>query len=373
MRIIRYLVGQIFTAMAFIVVSITCVIWLSQSLRFVDLIVNRGLPIPSFVFLTLMLMPTWLSIVLPIASFAATVFVYNKLTNDRELVVMSAAGMSPLRLAGPALLVAVATTAATYLMTLYLVPMSYRGFKELQFQIRHNFDHLVLREGEFRSIGDGLTVYVRAREDEGQLAGIVVHDQSNPKKTVTLVAERGALITSADGPRVVMANGSRQERDTDTGRVSVLYFDRYTIDLGAMKEEVQRTIRDQNELFVDDLLIPTEQITDARNFNEYRAEGHQRLTSPLLALSLTAIGVAIMLSGEFSRRGQTIRIVSAVLLAAGAEAIGLGSKYLVVRYPWLVPIMWLSVIGPFLLALMTMTQRRLRRRIAGPSPTPATP
>ena len=90
MRITRYLIHQIVIAMAFIVVSLTCVIWLSQSLRFVDLIVNRGLPIPTFIFLTVMLMPTWLSIVLPIASFAATLFVYNKMTNDREMVVMSA-------------------------------------------------------------------------------------------------------------------------------------------------------------------------------------------------------------------------------------------------------------------------------------------
>lgn len=369
MRITRYLAGQIVTAMVFIVVSMTCVIWLSQSLRFVDLIVNRGLPIPSFIYLTLMLMPTWLSIVLPIAAFAATLFVYNKMTNDREMVVLSAAGLSPLRLATPALLVALATTALAYLMTLYLVPMSYRGFKELQFQIRHNFDHLILREGEFRSIGEGLTVYVRAREDQGQLAGIVVHDQRNLKKTVTLVAERGALVTTPEGPRVVMANGSRQERDADTGRVNVLYFDRYTVDLGAMREEVQRTFRDQNELFIDDLLYPTERITERKNFDEYIAEGHQRLTAPLLALSLTAIGVAVMLSGEFSRRGHTARIISAIVLAGFAEAMGLGSKYLAARYPWLIPVMWLAVIGPFLIAVMSMTRRRLRRR--GPTPVHA--
>src|SRR3546814_10549227 len=115
-----------------------------------------------------MLMPTCLSIVLPIAAFAGTVFVYNELTNDREIVVLAAAGLSPLRLATPALVVAVATTALTYLMTLYLVPMSYRGFKELQFQIRHNFDHLVLREGEFRSFGDG-----RSEEHTSELQSLM--------------------------------------------------------------------------------------------------------------------------------------------------------------------------------------------------------
>ena len=246
MRLTIYLTGQILTAMLFVVVSLTCVIWLSQSLRFVDLIVNRGLPITTFITLTVMLMPTWLSIVLPIATFGSTLFVYNRLANDREMVVMAAAGISPLRLARPAMGVAVLATLLCYVMTLYLVPMSYRGFKELQFQIRHNLEHLVLKEGEFRTLGDDVTVYIRSREKDGQLYGLIVHDQSDPTASVTLVAEQGALVDSDTGPRVVMVNGSRQERDTATGRVNILYFDRYTIDLGTMKANVQRNYRDQN-------------------------------------------------------------------------------------------------------------------------------
>ena len=365
MRITRYLIHQIVIAMAFIVVSLTCVIWLSQSLRFVDLIVNRGLPIPTFIFLTVMLMPTWLSIVLPIASFAATLFVYNKMTNDREMVVMSAAGLSPMRLARPALLVGVGTAILCYVMTLYLVPMSYRSFKELQFQIRHNVQHLVLREGEFRTIGDGLTVYVRTREAEGELAGIVVHDQREPTKTVTLVAERGALVSTADGPRVIMINGSRQERIVASGRVNILYFDRYTIDLGRIGGDVERTFRDQNELFLPDLLWPTEAITRPQNFNEYIAEGHQRLTSPLLAITLTAIGLATLLTGQFSRRGQTVRLIVAVILAGVVEAGGLGTKYLAAKDPWLLSMMWLAVLGPLLVALIALSRRRIKR----PAPT----
>ncbi len=364
MRLNLYLVHQIVTAMAFIVISLTCVIWLSQSLRFVDLIVNRGLPIHTFIFLTVMLMPTWLSIVLPIAAFSATLFVYNKLANDREMVVMSAAGLSPFRLARPALLVAVGTTVLCYLMTLYLIPMSYRGFKELQFQIRHSFENLILREGEFRSIGNDLTVYVRAREADGALVGIVVHDQRNAEKPVTLVAERGALVSTNNGPRVAMANGSRQERDVATGRVNILYFDRYTIDLASGGDPAQRTYRDQNELFVPQLLNPTEAIASPKDFDELIAEGHQRLTSPLLALTLTAIGLAVILSGEFSRRGQTVRILTAVVLAGGAEAAGLGSKYLAAQSPPLIAMMWLAVIVPFLLAVLMLNRSRLRARPA---------
>lgn len=352
--------------MIFVVISLTCVIWLSQSLRFVDLIVNQGLPIATFLRLTVMLMPTWLSIVLPIAAFAGTLFVYNRMTNDREMVVMSAAGLSPLRLARPALLIGVVTTLLCYLMTLYLVPMSYRGFKELQFKIRHNFDHVILKEGEFRSIGNDLTVYIRARQGEGVLSGIVVHDQRDKQKPITLIAERGALVTGPEGPRVVMGNGSRQEHDKVADRINILYFAQYSIDLGGIKEVIKRTTRDKNELFVDDLL-KGEQARNDKDRNEYVAEAHQRLTTPLLGLTLTAVGLAVLLGGQFSRRGQAWRILLAVSLAALVEAAVLGSKHFAAKSPSMIPVIWISVSLPFFAALLTLARTRLKRGTPAPA------
>jgi len=41
-RLGRYIFLQLFVGMALVAASLTCVVWLSQSLRFVDMIVNRG-------------------------------------------------------------------------------------------------------------------------------------------------------------------------------------------------------------------------------------------------------------------------------------------------------------------------------------------
>ena len=93
MRITFYLGRQVLIAMGLVVVALTCIIWLSQSLRFIELIVNRGLPLWTFLQLTVLLLPAWLTLVLPISCFAAVLFVYNRLTSDRELMVMAAAGL----------------------------------------------------------------------------------------------------------------------------------------------------------------------------------------------------------------------------------------------------------------------------------------
>ena len=299
MSINSYIAKQLLAAVLVVVLSLTCVVWLSQSLRFVDMIVNRGLPLATFIYLTLLLLPTWLSIVLPIAGFAGVLYIYNRMAGDREIVVLAASGLSPIRLARPAILVSIFVTLLCYLMTLYLIPLSYRAFKELQFQIRHNYTDVLLREGVFNTIGKDITVYVRARQKTGELMGIIVHDDRDPRRKVTLIAERGALLVTETGPRVFMQNGNRQTRNNVTGQTSLLYFDRYTVDLGGAKSVAERPWRDQNELFLPDLLNPTKQQTSPRHFNEYIAEGHYRLSSPLLGLALPLIGLSVLLRVSF--------------------------------------------------------------------------
>jgi lipopolysaccharide export system permease protein len=356
-----YIAKQLFIAVLVVVVSLTCVIWLSQSLRFIDMIVNRGLPLRTFVYLTMLLLPTWLSIVLPISGFAGVIFIYNRMAGDREIVVLEASGLSPMRLARPALLVSALITLVCYVMTLYLVPISYRAFKELQFQIRHNYTDVLLREGVFNTIASDITVYVRARQESGELSGIIVHDNRDPRQKVTLIAERGALVVTEAGPRVFMQNGNRQSRDKSTGRTSLLYFDRYTVDIGGSKSVTQRAWRDQNELFLPELLNPTEQETSPRNFDEYIAEGHSRLSAPLLGLALPLLGLAVLLRAEFSRRGQTWRILIAVSLAIILEGLGLGAKFLAAKQPFMIPAMYGFIIVPAAISAFLLSRRRIRR------------
>ncbi|AFX99088.1 hypothetical protein A1OE_904 [Candidatus Endolissoclinum faulkneri L2] len=358
-----YVLRQIVTAMLFIIISLTFVIWLSQSLRFVDLLVNRSLSINTFIYLTIMLMPTWLSIVLPIASFASMLFVYNKMTVDQELLVMAAAGLSPIRLSQPAFFVAIATTGLCFLLNTYLIPMGYRVFKELQWQIKHNMENIIPREGEFCSLGDNITIYFHTFQANGNLLGIMLHDQRNPAKLITFVAEKGILVNTPKGPHAVMINGNRQEHEVKTKHINILYFDYYLIDLGKNEQE-KRSYREINELFIYQLLNPTDSVNTNSSASELIAEGYQRLSSPLLPISLSAIGLAVMLSTKFSRHRQSTKIILAVLLAVATESLACVSKYLVTKSSPMIALMWLTVILPLILSIISLSCVRLRTRRA---------
>ncbi|MCR9255193.1 MAG: LPS export ABC transporter permease LptF [Alphaproteobacteria bacterium] len=337
-RIDSYISRQVLIAMAFVVVSLVAAIWLSQSLRFIDTIVNRGLPLSTFMSLTLLLLPSFLIIVLPIATFTATLFVYHRMVTESEAVVLLGTGFSPMRLARPALLVALGVTIVLYILQLWLLPVSYREFKELQVQIRNNYSSVVLREGVFTSIGNGLTVFVRERADDGSLRGLVIHNGQDQQAPETIIAEEGAIIVTPDGPRVVLVNGNRQMREAD-GRLSVLYFERYTVDFGGLKQELGTRFRETEERFIGDLFNP-QNLPNERFRGKFLAEAHNRLASPWLAPAFVLVGLAILFFGDMNRRGKLKRLTLAAVLVLGGFGGYLGIQGLVAKQTILFPLIY---------------------------------
>src|SRR5271168_3962899 len=102
----RYILRQCLSVMLLVTGALTTAVWLAQSLRLVDLIVNRGLSAEMFLYLAMLILPRFLDIVLPIGAFIAVLFVFNRLITESELVVMRAAGLSPFGLAKPVLALA---------------------------------------------------------------------------------------------------------------------------------------------------------------------------------------------------------------------------------------------------------------------------
>jgi lipopolysaccharide export system permease protein len=356
----RYPLKQMLLALLFVLGAVTCAIWLTQALRFVDLIVNRGLPVETFLRLALLLLPQFFQLVLPIATFAAVVFAYNKMQTDSELVVMRAAGLSSWALARPALLLGFGATIVAFAISLYFAPLSHSAFKDLQFQIRNEFTNVLLREGVFTSIGDKMTVYIRQRQPSGELLGVVVHDEREPKSQVTMIAERGAMVSTDEGPKVILVNGNRQERDVANGRLSMLYFDRYALDLGRLQQSPIARWREPRERFLPDLLWPDSSRIDIEHHARLVAEGHQRIVTPLFCLSFALIGLAALLTGEFSRRGYFGRILIGILAVIASEAANLGITYAAARTLAFVPLMYAVVFLPVAVALWMLSPQRRR-------------
>jgi lipopolysaccharide export system permease protein len=82
----RYIFKNLFLATVFIAVTLAAVIFLTQSLRFLELVINSGASGGAFWMLTMLALPRFFEIILPIALMAGIIFTYNRMTADSELV-----------------------------------------------------------------------------------------------------------------------------------------------------------------------------------------------------------------------------------------------------------------------------------------------
>ena len=362
-RLNKYVLRQLMVGMIFVTAGLTCVIWLSQSLRFVEMIVNRGLSAGTFLYLTALLLPNFITIIIPIALFTVVVFIYSKMINDRELTVMRASGLSQFALAKPAIILALLVMMVGYALNLYVVPQTYKAFREMQWYIRFSYSHVLLQEGAFNNISNNITVYVRERTPDGQLHGILVQDARKPESPFTIMAERGALAKSPRGARVIMENGNRQAIDKKTNRLSILYFDKYIFDLGTKSKNTEVRFREARERTLDDLFnLDRDKLMNPADVGKFTVEAHKRLASPITVLGFALVGLACLISGSFSRRMQSRRIVLAVAIIIGLQGFSLILENLCAKNLNLIPFLYLFAIFPVIAGFAFMMRSPHGRR-----------
>jgi lipopolysaccharide export system permease protein len=371
-RLDRYILRQCFGAMLFVTAALSAAIWLAQSLRLIDLIVNRGLSIDIFLYLALLILPRFLDIVLPIGAFIAVLFTFNRLTSESELVAMRSVGLSHLALARPVLILAGIAFLMLMSLSAYFLPASNRAFKDLQFEIRNRFVSSLLQEGTFTTIADKLTIYIRSRDDRGEVTGLLIHDNREPKRPVTILAERGLFAETPAGSRIVMANGNRQQFDTEARKLSLLTFEHYTLDLDSLHDAPVVRFREAQERFLDELFFPPPE-TDPALRSSFLVEAHRRLLVPLSAFTFCLIPLVCLLPGEFNRRGQLARALVAIAAAFIFEVLDIGVNDLAVRSAAAIPLMYATDLLPFVLgfAILLRGNIRLGFRRSGLAAVPA--
>jgi lipopolysaccharide export system permease protein len=369
-RLDSYIFRQILGPFLFFVLVFTGVIWLGQSLRIIDTVVNNGQSAMVFLEFTLLLLPTVLSIVLPVATFAATLYALNRLFADSEIVVMLASGLSGMSLLRPVLGFSSLVMVVVFGLTLYAMPTSQRELKSRINEVKGDVATVFLREGAFQSPVRGVTVYLRGMDRSGEMLGIFIHDERDNDQITTYTAERAVLFNDPDGTRLVMFNGvvqiaKRHEADS----VAILRFEQFAYDLTQFTSGDIDRVRKPSELYLPELMTITEDETGGRRLGKYRAEAHETLSAPLYVLTLPLLAVVFVIGTGFRPEGFLGRIFLAAGIAVGLRILGLAMKAATSNEIYLWPLMYappiLGIVSALWLLAGWPVPWRRRRPMAG--------
>lgn len=367
----RYMFRQAANAFLVILLTLTLVVWLATALKELNLITSQGQGIVLFLQMTLLSLPSLIALIAPNAMLMAALYTLDRMNGDSELIVMTASGAPVWRIGAPLLALASIVSVAILLANLFLTPASMRALRSFITQVRADLISQVLQPGRFSSPESGLTFHIRDRSLNGDLLGLLVHDERNDKQVMSYLAERGRIITNDDGSYLVMFGGyvHRYNGEDPDKNVQIVAFDQNMLDLSEFspKDTGGKDLRPR-EQYISELISPDMNDKGTkRNPGQIRSELHDRLATPLYPLVFAFIAIALLGHARTTRESRWAQILLAFGIALGLRVVGLVVGNLVALNAGAVALVYAVPLGAILVAAWAAHARmapELRSRLS---------
>ncbi|MCB1464221.1 MAG: LPS export ABC transporter permease LptF [Nitratireductor sp.] len=311
----RYIFKRAGTAALMTLGSLAGVVWIIQALRELDVFTTKGQTILAYLALTTLAIPMLLLAVIPIALLLATIFAVNTMNANSELVVVNASGASNWVLVKPLIVLALLCSLFTGLVGHFVSPWSLLSLKVFTTQMRADLVSVLVREGQFSKIEDGLIFHVARREAGGVLSGIVISDEREPDKSVIFTASKGYVQRQDDGAFLLLRDGEIQQRATDTGNLTVIKYDSYVFDLSTFTRKIKLGNLRPKERTTPELLNPD---PNDPYYKErpglYRSQIHERFSEMLWPFAYVMVMLAFIGQARSSRQNYGSAIGAGMLI-----------------------------------------------------------
>jgi lipopolysaccharide export system permease protein len=340
----RYIFRTTLGAFLVVLVSLTAVIWVTQALHDIDIMTSQGQTILVFIGITGLIIPLLVLVIAPIALVIAAAHVLNKLSTDSELIVMNASGMSPWVLFRGFMAVAIVVSLLVAAISAYFAPEGLRLLRDWLTEVRANVVSTIVQPGRFTSIEKNVTLHIRERRPNGQLAGIFLDDQRNPKERVTVMAETGELLDNDKGTFLVLQKGVIQRRRPDRRDPAMVTFGRYAFDLSQFAGGASAVKYSIRERYLWQLLFPDPKDPMLlEQPGQFRAELHNRLVAPLYPIAFVVIAFAYLGAPRTNRQSRTLSMLGAIGGVALVRLVGFASTVFGASEPWMLSLQYITL------------------------------
>ena len=291
-----------FIALSFVLTSL---VWITQILKLLYLL-EKGVKLIDFLSLIILIIPSIFFMISPFISVLAIIYIYSKLQENRQLIILRIAGLSNFSLAKPALLIVICITMVSYYISLYLMPLSYSKLKDDLNNFRQNYVSTNIIEAKvFNQISQDFTIYLDKKNVDGTLEGVILFDNRIPKDRTVLFAKTSKIITHDSIPLFELRQGFRQSFDNNQN-ITKLYFDQLLIAIKNDDPDKNDRSKTSLELYVPEMLQPINNLPEESK-RRLIVDGHQRLIWPSFNYALVLLALSMFLTTNKDSRKSNIK------------------------------------------------------------------
>ena len=377
-RFDRYVLSQYLLFFSFFALILVAVFWVNRAVVLFDRLIGDGQTAIVFLEFTALTLPNLIRMVLPVAVFAAAVWVTNRLQSESELTVLQATGTSPWQMARPALGFGLITALMMSVLTHFLLPSSIGQLALREQEISRNVTAKLLTEGHFLHPAKGVTFYIRQIDSNGTLNDVFLSDRRDPNQSMTYTGARAFLVRDEGKTHLIMVNGMAQRLDNRTKQMSTTNFSDFSYDISSLVNKSTITQRNIREISSWELLRNREDInlSEGYSLGALAEEFHLRFARALICIAVALIGFSALMIGSHSRFGVWRQALLAFLLLIIVEGLRGVVSEPVRTNPDLWPLIYLPAliglviaVGFLQLAAHPLAPRRRARRTVAPLQT----
>jgi len=350
----RYMLRQVTNAFLVILLTLTSIVWLATALKQLDLITSQGQGLLLFFKMTMLSLPSLVALIAPNAVLMAALYTLDRMNGDSELIVMTAAGAPVWRVCSPLIALASVVSVAILLSNLFLNPACMRELRSFITQVRADLISQVLQPGRFSSPQQGLTFHIRDRSPTGDLLGLLIHDERDPKQVMSYLAERARILSNDEGSYLIMFDGYVQRFDAKNKEkaAQIVEFDQNVLDISSLSPKGPGRRRlEPKEASIGDLLnISNNKDIPPKDYGHFRYELHERLATPLYPLVFIFVAIALMGQVRTTRENRWGQIFAAFGIAVGLRVAGITAGNLVTLNAWAVVLVYAIPVAAILIA-----------------------
>ena len=257
-------------------------VWVTLSLRYIGLIVTNDISMLSFLKLIICALPDISGLTMPICALIASISVFYKMQQDKEILVFMSSGKTKFSLAKPLFVFSLLISFVVLFFQTIVTPYSYKNLTNMQDRIRSQISTSIIKPGVFNAVGNTI-IYVREK-DETSIKDVFISYIGKNQKTNIITAKEGRYYIQDNNLIVTLSCGYRQDLDQENKAISTLKFENFSYDVTDFIQSFSQKTKKTHEKTQSELRKTFETSNDSVLKKKSLAEYHKRLLFPFILL-----------------------------------------------------------------------------------------
>ena len=209
--------------------SLSIIIWVIQSVNYLDLVIEDGHGLDIYFKYSLMNFPKIFSKILPLIFFFTLFYKILEYEKKNELLIFWTFGVSKAQFVNILISFSLIIFFVQVLLGGFVKPLSQN--KARSFIIDSNIDFFpsLVRQGQFIDVISGLTIFIEKKTAKNQFHNILITEELNNGQKKIIYAKKGSLVSNSKEKKFYMTNGNIV--DQNNNKSTFIQFDELNFNL----------------------------------------------------------------------------------------------------------------------------------------------